>query len=101
MRYWPLSVLVTSPLLPEAYAHEVHQFNHRLPSQGAYLACVDVARHTVPVEAPNLVVIETIGGQGRRMFTSYPTADEWLRLERTTMMENDDGFMFMLMEAVH
>ena len=101
MRYWPLSVIATSPLLPEAYAHEVHQFNHRLPSQGAYLACVDVARRTQAVEAPNLVVIESLGAPACRMFTDYPTDEEWLRLERTTVLENEAGDIMMIMEGIH
>lgn len=101
MRYWPLSVIAQSPLVPPAYALEISMTATRVPSQGAYYAMVDIARQTAAVDAPNLVIIESTDAPGRRCFTGYPTEAEWLRLERTVFMENEAGFMFGMIDSLH
>lgn len=100
MIYWPLSVIATSPLAPPAYAEEIRQIAVYMPSRGAYHAAADIARHTPAVAAPNLVVIETAGGPPRLAYTGPPAGDEWLKLERGCIMEND-GVMFILINGMH
>ena len=100
MKFWPLSTIAASPLVPPAYAQELRNFNYRMPSQGAYHAAVDVARHTQPVHAPNMAVIDTVGACTRRVYMNYPEDAEWLCLERSTVID-DNGFTFILMDALH
>ena len=100
MKFWPLSAIAASPLVPPAFAQELRDFNYRMPSEGAYLVACDVARNTQPVQAPNLAVIETLGGTWRRMYTDYPEPAEWLWLERSTVID-DNGYVFILMDALH
>lgn len=100
MRYWPLSVIAQSPLVPSAFVAELRDFCLKMPSQGAFYAAMAVAGHTEPVEAPNLVVIQSIGAPNRRAYVDYPELDEWLNLERATVMENN-GYAFVLMDALH
>lgn len=100
-RYWPLSVLKTSPLMPAQYAWELLRFTTHLPSPGAYYACIEVAKQTPAVPAPGLVVIETVNGTGRFMYTDYPKFEEWARLERVAAVEGMDGFMCMVMDVLH
>lgn len=106
MKYWPMTVLAYSPLLPAAYAPEVQQMTQRYvpgaPSMGAYLACVDVARRTPGIEAPNLAFIEHPGcAMTRRIFLDYPNDEEWLRMERSVLVEDDVGFTFWQLDALH
>lgn len=107
MRYWPLSVIVTSPLVPEAHLYEISQARTRLPSEKGFYAMMEVARRTPAVAAPNLVFIETIEpdgsrrGEARRVFTHYPEADEWLRLERQCVHETSEGFLFVFFDGLH
>lgn len=101
MKFWPASVIASSPLVPPGYALEINQLEHRLPSEGAYRAAVDVARRTRPINAPNMVVIETVEGRARRVYTAFPETDEWLRLERGGMIETNEGFMFYMVDGLH
>lgn len=101
MRYWPFSVISTSPLMPEAYVYEASGIMHRAPSHGAFLACVDVARRTPAVEAPNLFIVESTDCASRRIFAYYPEEEEWLRLERGTFIEDKNGYLFGLVDALH
>jgi hypothetical protein len=100
MRYWGLSHIVSSPALPPAYAAELRDFYYAPPSRAAYYAALGVCKDLPAVEAPNIVIVESIGAPNRRMFIDYPTLTEWLRLERTAVMEHD-GYTFMLMDALH
>ncbi len=101
MKFWPLSVIAASPLVPPAYAHEVSRIATHLPSEGAFYACIDVARRTEPVNAPGLVIVESIGAPQRRVYTEYPEWDEWFRLERGAVMQAQDGFMFVHFDGLH
>jgi hypothetical protein len=92
--------MATSPLLSESFQWELQNFYQRMMSKPAYNATIDAARQTPAVEAPNLVIIETEGATPRRMYTAHPDLTEWLRLERTCVMEND-GFAFIHTEALH
>lgn len=86
--------------MPTVYALELQRFYHQAPSKGAFDATIDVAQRMPAIDAPNLVIIETEDAPGRRMYTNYPGSTEWLRMERTCVMEND-GFTFIHIEALH
>ena len=101
MRFWPLHVMACNPLLAAPYQLELQNFYLRTMSKPAYHATIDAARQTPAVDAPNLVIIETEGTNPRRMYVEYPEIDEWLRLERTCVMENDVGYAFIHTEALH
>ncbi len=100
-RYWPLSVLKNSPLMPPAYQWELLRFTQQLPSAGAYYACIEVTKHAPAIPMPGLVVIETVNGTGRFMYTEYPDFEAWARLERVGAIEGMNGFMCMVMDALH
>jgi hypothetical protein len=61
---------------------------------------MDVARHTKAVQAPNMAIINTIGGATRRVYTDYPEPAEWSELERSIIIDDND-FVFILMDALH
>lgn len=100
MKFWPLSEIVASPAMPPCFVHELRNFYRRMPSEGAYHAAKAVAQHTKAVQAPNLVIIETLAGPSRRVYIDYPDEPEWLHLERATVMEHD-GYTFILLDALH
>lgn len=101
MKYWPMTVIIQSPLVPPAYAWELQQFYRKIPSEGAYDAVFDVARKTPPVEAPNTVVVSSVGSPCRRVCLGYPTEAEWLPLERAAVVAGDNGYLYVLMDALH
>jgi len=67
---WPLSEIVASPAMPPCFVHELRNFYRRMPSEGAYHAAKAVAQHTKAVQAPNLVIIETLAGPSRRFISA-------------------------------
>lgn len=101
MKYWPFSVIKQSPLMPPAFAWELSGFHKRIPSEMAFQACLNVARHTTPMDAPSLLIIESTDAPLRYMYADYPEIDEWLRLERAGVHQDKNGYLFMTMEALH
>lgn len=102
MKYWPLSLIAESPLLPPAYFMEVTDAGRTCNmSRGAFLACGDVAMRTAPVDAPNMVVMESPGAPARRVYVRFPECEEWLRLERGGVVAGDDGLLHVLIDALH
>lgn len=101
MRYWPFSVIKNSPLMPPGHAWELSQFYSRRPSEPAFQACLDVARQTASINAPNLLFVESEGAPLRYIFAGHPTLDEWSRLERSGVHEDRNGYLFMTLEALH
>lgn len=100
MRYWPMSVIASSPLLPAPHAAEVSRLPYRAPSQAAYYACFDVAKHTEPTPTGGLAIIESVDAPGRQVYTEYPSWEEWSRLERTGVIEANGSF-FIFVDAAH
>ena len=104
MRYWPFSIIAESPLMPAQYAAEFYrvQVTHddRL-SPGAVMACGSVAVYTEPCEMPNLYVLTTLDGPPRRAYHGFPPFDEWARLERVGVVQDAQGDLFVLMDALH
>lgn len=101
MKYWPFSVIKDSPLMPPGCAWELSSFYSRRPSEPTFRACLDVARRTAPMEAPNLLIIESVNAPLRYVYGGYPDWEEWTRLERSGVHQDDNGYLFMTMEALH
>lgn len=101
MRYWPLSVIANSPLMPPAYAWEIQRFYYQMPSEGAFHACMEVVKHTGHVAMPGLTVIESINAPNRFVFTEYPTWEEWSRFERAGAIECDNGQICVMIDGMH
>ena len=100
MRYWPLSEIATSPLLPPEYVAELCRArNTGSMSNGAILACYQTATQIATVQSP-LVIIESIGAPWRRVYTEYPEFEAWLALERAGFVETQDNFVFVI-DALH
>ena len=98
MKFWPVSEI--SRCVSPAHAAELQNFCYRMPSRDAYNAAISAIRYSHHIDAPNLVVIESVGAPGRRVYTDYPRGLEWFRLERTTIMD-DGNCTFILMDALH
>lgn len=100
MKFWPVSAIAHSAGLPARHAQELANFYVRLPSEAAYVACIHAVDRMEPVNAPNLVIIETIGAPLRWIYTRFPEFDEWMRLERANVVEHNN-FRFILVNALH
>ena len=101
MKYWPMRAIADSPLLPPTFIHELRNFYVKMPSQHAFNAALAVAEQTIPLEMPNLAVIETVDAHFHRTYTGRPSYDEWLRLERGGIIPFDDGTLFIFMDHLH
>lgn len=101
MKYWQMSTIAASPLLPPVYAVEVNHIYRRALSQGAINACCHIACQTEPYDTPALAIIESIGAPPRRVYTGYPECDEWLRLERGGVILGDDCIPHIVVDALH
>lgn len=101
MKYWSLSQLRHSPLMPAQHAWELANFYVRMPSEHAYDACLAVARQIEPVQMPGLVLIESVNVPMRLAYTEYPNIEEWLAVERVFVSSNDDGDLFLNMQPLH
>lgn len=99
MRYWSQSTLIA--LLPSNYAQEWANAGTVCPSSHAYWAAVNLINDLPSVEAPHLAFIETVGAPVRRVFVGHPDSTEWLKLERICMIEDDNGFTFGIVDALH
>lgn len=100
MRYWPLSEICMSPLM-----HHVHQWELMCAyveprmSQGTMIACNQVTAQTPARETP-MVIIESVNAPNRRVYTSYPEFEDWLRLERAGFVAAD-GMLYFVIDGLH
>lgn len=102
MNYWPLSTIATSPLMSLAYGFELsHVYRTCYLSPAAFMACGDVARHTQPHAAPNLVIVESVNAPARQVYTGYPDWREWMALERGGVVEASNGMLHVIIDALH
>lgn len=100
MRYWPISTIFSSPMMPAPHAVEVMQLYKRAPSERAFYSCFDVAKHTRPAPSGALVIIESEGSHPRQAYTNYPSWEEWSRLERSAVIETNGDF-FIMIDGLH
>lgn len=103
MNYWPLSTIAQSPLAQHpGFAWELSRvYATCFLSPAAFQACGDVARHTVPRDMPNLVIIQSVDAPARFAFTGSPDWDEWSRLERGGVIEASNGMLHIIIDALH
>lgn len=100
MRYWPLSTIAASPLMPAWYVPELcRAYDHPGLSEGAMVACNQVAGQTRPVETP-LIIVHSVGAPLRRVYLEYPDFESWARLERGGFVATEDTFGFVI-DALH
>jgi hypothetical protein len=97
MRYWPLSVLRTSPLLPGDCAAELDAFRvKRELSARASNACEYVLQRIPAVVSPDLVLTTSV-----LAYMKYPTKKQWERLERMNIIQESDGTLFIFTAPLH
>jgi hypothetical protein len=103
MRYWPFSVLRTSPLLPQDCAAELDAYTGGLKlSKRACTACVQVLKHTKAIAESNLIVtIDNVTMRPSMTYTSRPTQEQWTRLERINVVQGFEGSIFILATPLH
>lgn len=99
MKYWPLSIIINSPLLPSVYAVEVQSIYTLQISPYAYHACAEVAARLKPTET-NLVIIESLDAPCRFAYSRMPTDEEWNKLERGGVVQDVYGFHRIIMEGL-
>ena len=100
MRYWPLSVIRTSPLLPGDCAAELDSFcEKRKLSPRACGACEFVIRKTRAVRSDNLVMARS--NVVKFIYLARPTQEQWNRLERISFVTDPDGSIFITVEPLH
>lgn len=101
-KYWPLSLLASSPLMPQHYAWEITRSLQTCEmSLGCGMACADVALHTPHMNLRGFHIINYVGSGARTLFMEYPTPEEFERVERGFMIEMADGCVFGLVDALH
>lgn len=101
MKYWPMSVVRSSPLMPAYFQPELDAAPRTLfMSHLAATACGHVADNTPCREMPNLVIIETLGKPARQAFIDYPTDAEWQSIERFAVIQNTVQ-QFLIIDALH
>lgn len=102
MKYWPMSIVKSSPLMPPVFAWELFRvYETCYLSAPAFQACGDVAQQTQPASMPNLAVVESIGAPARQLYTNYPDWEEWSRLERGGVFEASNGVLHVIIDALH
>lgn len=101
MNYWPMSVIRASPLMPACFHYELDMAPKNVYlSPLAFQACGDVASRTLPRDMPNLVIVETIDGPARQIFTDYPSFEEWLAVERFAVVEGSYA-LHLIIDGTH
>lgn len=104
MKCWPLSAITTSHLMPWRFAPDFYrvqvQHGDFMPP-AAVQACGDVALQTIPVDMPNLGIVDSEGSPPRRIYFDYPNFDEWMKLERECVVQGDSGMLFLIIDALH
>jgi len=102
IRYWPMSVICSSPLLPPMYIHELFNIVRRQQvSEGGFNAALEVASRTSHMDMPDLAIIESADRPITQVFKEYPTPEEFGRLERCGVFQAADGRYFVHIHARH
>lgn len=101
MRYWPLSVIALSPLLPPVYVPELFRaYQDPRLSQEAVIACNQVMELTPHVETP-LVIVHSVKSPSRRVYLEYPQFEDWMRLERGGFVDTPGDGTYFIIDALH
>lgn len=101
MRYWPLSVIRTSPLLPGDCAAELDSIYRAMAiTERTFQACGFVVQRTEALTAAGLVVMEGDATTTLKLaYMSRPTQEQWERLERACIVPGPDSpnhFIFLV-----
>lgn len=97
MKYWPMSVIINSPLFPQHCAWEIQRYLAGGPLPGSHVvqSMGQVTGNTRPIEMPSMVHVYTERGPDDTrmhfMYLRYPTFEEWKALERAGASEDDVG----------
>lgn len=86
--------------MPGAYMREL-LYTMPPASENAMCAAGKIADQMPPAIPKCLTFIETVRGPPRRIFTDYPTDDEFERLEPAGVMEDCYGNMRMIYDCYH
>ena len=105
MKFWPMSTLAQSPLMPFGYAGEFYALFERRAhglSTGCVQAVAHVATQTPPHDMPNMVLVQAADTPAYRIFLDIPTPVEWHMLERAGVtFEDGDELMNLVIAPLH
>lgn len=94
MRYWPLSVIASSPMLHYSQRWELELMcaarEHPL-TQATLYTCSRVVEQT-PAGPPGLVLVHTVGAISRCAYLEPPSPADFARLERAGFICTNDTF---------
>lgn len=92
MRYWPVSLVFSSPILNGVYKLELSRMSAARPlSRGAWVAicqCVDA----MPTNISPLTLAPNEDGRTHFVYLGPPTMEDWLRLERKIFVLHNGDF---------
>lgn len=101
MRYWPLSVVMQSPLLGDwdRAALTLLRTGHmrKIPNDTLY-TCHNAAQK-IPA-CTSMLLMHTEDAGIRRVYVRHPTQENWLTLERGGFVDTGTGFGYV-MDALH
>ena len=101
MRYYPVSVVLSNPLLPVQYTADVHVLRTAgKMSHPLFRACQEVIAHMPDPGDDPLVIIESVGAPMRRAYITPPTFWQFARLERGGFHKKN-GYCGFMIDAVH
>jgi hypothetical protein len=102
MRYWPLSTVRTSPLLPGDVASEVTVIYRTLRlTPRAFDACDEVSDLTPHVQMDGLILAKDEYSFPRYMYLRRPPVEQWKRLERGCILQDFKNEKFVIVVGLH
>jgi hypothetical protein len=102
MKFWSMSRLIESPVMPAALANDLVIWmrtgeapEHMFPALQYVVNC------TAPQFAEGLAIMPGVRCPDRRLLMAYPDATAFEALERFCVFELDDGSTYCHVDAVH
>ena len=102
MRYWPISVVRTSPLLPGPCAVELNiMYATRRLSPYTFEMCGAVADHTEAVNMDGLAIVDNEEMQTISFtYAKRPPMEQWERMERGAVVERSRHYYVLMVHAL-
>jgi hypothetical protein len=103
MKFWPLSALIDSQLVPWQYAGELYALQMRRThdmSMPAVNACANAASRIKPLDMPSFTLAKSEDAVNRAACLNMPREEEFRALERCGVVVCNDE-MWMMIASLH